>query len=125
MSVEDLGVVDIATIDRQTGAVILIVSDHLDWSDSSEHQRVLQAKLNKYLAFVESGEILERYPRAIGRPVVFKVALKFPPDEGGTEFLSGARETIRAAGFDLIYKVSAISHHEEDSADKGGPQWPS
>ena len=33
------------------------------------HQGVSQAKINRYLAFVESGEVLERYPDARTRPV--------------------------------------------------------
>ena len=58
----------IISTDTQTGHVVLTISDHLDWSASTWHQRILQAKLNKYLAFVESGELLERYETAAGRP---------------------------------------------------------
>ena len=39
------------------GEVILTIRDHLDWPDSTAHQLLLHAKLNRYLAFVESGEI--------------------------------------------------------------------
>ena len=59
MSVKELDVVDVISTDKETGHVILTISDHLDWSDSIQHQTALQAKFNKYLAFVESGEILE------------------------------------------------------------------
>jgi len=44
---------------------------------------LFQTKLNHYLAFVESGEILESYPGAKGRPILFSAVFKFPPDEGG------------------------------------------
>jgi hypothetical protein len=65
VSVEQTDVVDIVGIDRETGRVVLTVSDHLDWSDSVGHQIILlQKKLNRYLTFVESGEILEQYPNA-------------------------------------------------------------
>jgi uncharacterized protein DUF6572 len=63
MSVEQTDVVDILGIDRETGHVVLTISDHLDWSDSARHQIILQKKLNRYLAFVESGEILEQIPK--------------------------------------------------------------
>ena len=82
MSVEESGVIDIISIDGQTGHAILTISDHLDWSDSIHHQTILQAKLNAYLAFVESGQILVNYPDAAGRSIVFKVVLKFKPDQG-------------------------------------------
>lgn len=52
MSVEQFDVVDV----KESGHVVLTISDHLDWSNSEEHQTILQAKLNKYLAFVESGQ---------------------------------------------------------------------
>ena len=45
MSVEQTDVVDIVSIERETGNVILTISDHLDWSDSVAHQRILQKKL--------------------------------------------------------------------------------
>ena len=56
-----------------TGDVILTISDHLDWSDSSSHQLLLQVKMNRYLAFIESGEIEQSYPSAKGRAVVIEV----------------------------------------------------
>ena len=71
MSVEQTHVVDIVSIDRETGHVILSIGDHLDWSESVGHKMILQTKLNKYLAFVESGEILEQYPKAKNRPVAW------------------------------------------------------
>jgi hypothetical protein len=78
MSVEQTDVVDIVSIERETGNVILPISDHLDWSDSAAHQRNLQKKLNTYLAFVESGEILEQYPKARDRSVVLNVVFPIP-----------------------------------------------
>ncbi len=85
---------------------MLAISDHLDWSNTVEHQTILQAKLNTYLAFVESGEILTSYPDAQGRKAVFKVFFKFSPDAEGLKFLARAGEIIRAAGFDLRHEVS-------------------
>ena len=67
MSVEDAGVVDILSVDRRAGEVVLTVTDHLDWSESVTHQAFLQAKLDRYLAFVEGREILQTYPEEIGR----------------------------------------------------------
>ena len=65
MYVEQLDVVDVIGTDK-SGHVILTISDHSDWSNSEEHQVILQAKLNKYLAFVASGKLLTRYSNAKG-----------------------------------------------------------
>jgi hypothetical protein len=45
VSVEDTEVIDIVGINRETGHVILTISDHLDWSDSVAHQLILQRDL--------------------------------------------------------------------------------
>lgn len=56
---------------------MLTISDHLDWDNEQGHLRTLQEKLNLYLAFIESGELLVKYPQAAGRhrriDVVFRV----------------------------------------------------
>jgi len=105
MSIEQTEVVDIISTDRTTGDVVLTISDHLDWSNSTAHQMLLQSKLNRYLAFVESGEILESYPDARDRPVVFKVVFQIPPDEGGRAFLAKVKAVIESAGFTLRDEV--------------------
>lgn len=109
MSVEQLDVVDVVSTDK-SGHVVLTVSDHLDWSNSIQHRRVLQDKLHKYLDFVESGEILERYPNAKGRPVAFEVVFKFRPDLQGLQFLARVSDVIESAGFSLQYEVLAESN---------------
>ena len=110
MSVEQLDVVDIISTDKDTGHVILTISDHLDWVNSIEHQTLLQAKFNKYLAFVESGEILSRYPDAKGRQIAIKVAFKFTPDQSGWRFLERAKEVIESAGLTLRHRVYTESY---------------
>ena len=110
MSIEQTDVVDIISTERMTGNVVLTISDHLDWSDSTAHQLLLQSKLNRYLAFVESGEILESYPNAKDRPIAFSVIFKFPPDEGGRAFLAKVRPIIESAGFSLRDEVLTGAH---------------
>lgn len=107
MSVEQLDVVDVISTDKETGHVILTISDHLDWSDSIAHQKILQAKFNKYLAFIESGEILERYPDGNNRPLAIKVVFKYKPDAQGWQFLARAKQVIESAGFSLRHEVFA------------------
>jgi hypothetical protein len=105
MSVEQTDVVDIISLNRETGHVVLTISDHLDWSDSVTHQNQLQNKFNAYLAFVESGEILRQYPDAKDRRCVFRVVFQTSPDESGCAFLRRAAEIIESAGFRLVIEV--------------------
>jgi hypothetical protein len=83
MSVEDFDVVDLIRIGK-TGDVVLTVRDHLDWCDGIRHPSILQGKRNRYVAFVESGEIFRRYPDAKGKPVAMNVVFKFGPYDQGS-----------------------------------------
>ena len=105
MSIEQSDVIDIISTNRVTGDVSLTISDHLDWSDSAAHQLLLQKKLNYYLAFVKSGEILDSYPKARGRRIVLSVAFKHPADEAGRAFLSEVRSIVERAGFGFQVEV--------------------
>jgi uncharacterized protein DUF6572 len=67
VTVQDPNLIDVTSIDKQTGDVILTISDHLDWADTIEHQQILQRKINAYLAFIESGDLLQQFPDANGR----------------------------------------------------------
>lgn len=109
MSIGNENVVDIISLEPGGKTVTLTVSDHLDWSHSDEHQRILQAKLNRYLAFVDSGELLERYPAARGLEVQFEVMLMNRPDRAGEAFLSRAVDAFAKLGFVLKSRIFAES----------------
>ncbi|MEP6848716.1 MAG: DUF6572 domain-containing protein [Acidobacteriota bacterium] len=77
----------------------------MDWKgDISEHLFLLQEKLNAYLRFVESGELLESYPKAVGKSVVFAVVMKFAPTDEAQKFFRMAEEVINGAGIRLEWE---------------------
>lgn len=100
MTVSDPKVVDIISIDAKADECILIIADHLPWGDG-EHLLLLQSKINTYLAFLESGEILEEYPAAKGKRLRIRVECLYEPDETANEFLVSVRKIIRGAGFEF------------------------
>jgi len=86
--------------------VWLTISDHLDWDlEEKKHLLLLQNKLNAYLRFVESGEILRKFPKAKGRNVVINLVGKFPLSEKADEFFEKVRDTLRDAGLKLQFKL--------------------
>ncbi len=107
MSIEDPKVIDIYHSEKEGGSVTLTVTDHLEWGDG-EHLMKLQDKLNSYLAFIESGEILEQYPGAAGKIIKLNVVCKFRPDPEGEKFLNLCREVITKAGFAFSYETHGI-----------------
>ena len=62
MSLDDLDAIDALGVDRASGEVILNILDGWGWDDEDAHLLALQAKLNRYFAFVESGQIDEVEP---------------------------------------------------------------
>ena len=96
MTIEQPDVIDVTT-----GAVHLTVADHLEWS--RDHMLKLQEKLNRYLAFVESGEIYSTYPDAAGRKILFDLVLKHRPNREAVKFLKQIGFVIEQAGFLFRY----------------------
>ncbi|MEI9977029.1 MAG: DUF6572 domain-containing protein [Ignavibacteriota bacterium] len=103
MAVDDPGVVDIMS-ESETGSIVLTISDHMDWQDSLHHQRTLQEKINRYLAFVESGEILQHRPDAAGKPITIRVVCKYEADAKGRGFLRRVKAAVDNAGFEFRYE---------------------
>ena len=107
MSINDSDRIDIIGVDAATGEVILTIADHLDWSDEYAHLIALQKKLNTYISFIESGEIVEQYPNARGRRLVIDLAFKHDPSPTAAEFLKRASPTIESVGAELRSRVKA------------------
>jgi hypothetical protein len=105
MAVDNPDVVDAIGIERATGIVALTISDHLEWGDGDQHLLTLQAKINRYLAFIESGEVFESYPQAVGKTLRVDVVCKHPPSEAGVRFLAEARDAIEQAGWLFTWRV--------------------
>ncbi|MCC7172065.1 MAG: hypothetical protein IT459_16590 [Planctomycetes bacterium] len=56
MTIEQPKVVDIVAARPDSRVVKLVISDHLNWSDFDGHARMLQVKVNTYLAFIDAEE---------------------------------------------------------------------
>jgi hypothetical protein len=99
MAVDNPDVIDLIGTAREDGAVVLTISDHLRWDRRNAHLLALQAKINRYLEFIESGQLAEEYANARpGVPVRIEVACKYPPSPDGEEFLSQVRDTLAETG---------------------------
>jgi hypothetical protein len=120
MTVEEVDKVDRLSFNRENGDVILIISDHLAWDENEgEHLLVLQAKLNTYLEFVESGQLYAKYPRAIGKKVVFCVVGKFPLSDEAGKLYRLAGKAIEDYGCSLQFV-----HHKPGEAVPIGADHP-
>jgi hypothetical protein len=104
MSIQKADVVDAVGIENDAGEVILTLADPEDWSDERNHLLLLQAKLNAYLRFVESGELMDVYPQAQGRHVSIDVVFRCAVPEVALQFLEQARSAVESAGIGFRFQ---------------------
>jgi len=106
MSIEQRKVVDFISTRGQGGRIILTISDHRPWTSGTNHVQALQDKINDYLAFIESGEVYDSYPRAHGQEIEIQIVCKYPPEGEGVRFLKLAGDSVRGAGFHFSTRMS-------------------
>jgi hypothetical protein len=115
MSIDETSKIDFWWRDKEKGLAVLAISDHLDWDqDEGEHLLLLQEKLNTYLHFIESGEMVKTKPDMAGLPVVIQILAKYPLSEQATTFYRLAEKTISGAGFSLEFE---LFHNRRDNAE--------
>ena len=105
MAVDNPNVVDIVGVPPDGAVVALTISDHLDWLHPQSHLLTLQEKLNRYFAFVEAGELLEKYPSARGKRVRIDIVFKYSPPSEAEEFLAKATIVAKQGQFELTWRL--------------------
>jgi hypothetical protein len=135
MSLDQSKVIDAIGIDTVSGAVRLTIIDDMEWGP--DHLRLLQDKLNAYIAFVESGELVSTYPGTADRGGAIDLVLCHRPDAEVRQFLEAARPLLDQAGLGFHYgpletgyvgdnsRLEAAWRHEPASKqDRTRPEWP-
>jgi hypothetical protein len=70
MAVDERGIIDFVSAGKD-GTVTLSVADHLSWADEQQHLYRLQEKLNRYMDFINNGELAEKFPEVADlRPLI-------------------------------------------------------
>ena len=108
MPVENCDVVDAVATHPERAYVLLSIADHLGWDRPEEHLATLQQKLNRYLAFIESGELLKKFPAAGGKAVRIEISFLNDLPSEAQVFLEQARAVIVGAGFALEWQARAV-----------------
>jgi hypothetical protein len=107
MSIDNPKIVDAVGTDKDGNGVSLTISDHLEWGDQN-HLVILQDKLNAYLDFIESGQIYEEYPSAVGSKLNVRIYFKYEPDNEALETLSKFREFFEDKGYGFSFATPRI-----------------
>lgn len=78
MSLDQQSTVDALGIETITNAVVLTIIDSWDWENQDLHLAALQKKLDAYINFISSGQLLDACPKARGRRVRIDVIGRYP-----------------------------------------------
>jgi hypothetical protein len=111
MSIGQTKVVDFVYIDPVTNDLVLVISDHLQWTgngvpwtdEDKEHLYLLQEKIYGYLDFVETGQIYKTFPQGKGKPIIIAVHCKYPISSEAQEFYFKFSSVVEDAGLKLRY----------------------
>jgi len=95
MAIDKPEIVDAVGLERGTGFVVLTITDEWDWKNEGQHLLALQAKLNAYFHFVESGQLRSTYSEVGNRKVVIDVVSRFAMPQVGLQLLE--RSSIACA----------------------------
>ncbi|MGZ3275423.1 MAG: DUF6572 domain-containing protein [Caulobacteraceae bacterium] len=101
MTIESELQIDAMGLETSSGTVVLTISDHLDWTDASNHLQVLERKVNAYLSFIESGQLFEQIADAQGRPLRIAVYQQFSEPPEVTAILDGLARQLSSVGIEF------------------------
>jgi hypothetical protein len=115
MTIEQLDKVDFLAKEEEGNRVVLYISDHLPWDAENEKLLLLQEKINRYLAFLESGEIYENLPDVKHGNFKITAIHKYRPTSEGYCFLEAAQKIIEDAGFQFEWRSGETGYEENKS----------
>lgn len=108
MSIEQEKKIDILASGKKPNEVVLFITDHLPWNSefARKHLTLLEKKLNNYLAYIEGGEIYDKYPQHKGKIIIINVIGKYPLNDEAEEYYKKVTDIIEKAGFKLEFELA-------------------
>jgi hypothetical protein len=105
MSLDEADVIDAIGTEKDGSAVALTIFDGWDWSDEQQHLFALQAKLNAYFDFVQSGQIYRVRPEALRKNIRIDLLTPYPLPERALRFLSIARNAAAQLNVQITHRI--------------------
>ena len=121
MSVVDNKTIDGVALTNDKNGIILLIADHLDWSDEYQHLMMLQRKINVYITFLEEKQYEEIYK---GEEIVYgviEIHFLYNLTVNAEKFLQSVQNQVAELGIKIQY---CVSQEETDENQKlfSGPQ---
>lgn len=103
MSVIETDSIDAIGMEKEARRVFLSIIDPLVWDHDNVHLYTLQEKINTYLYFIESGELLKALPDAAGFDVAIELILKYIPTDTAITFFDKTTQLLLDKGIIFVF----------------------
>lgn len=104
MSVENSEIIDGVGTSKDSGDVVLLISDHLTWADEPAHFSMIEKKLGKYVQFATGPQLAEAVPDARARRVRIELVYQHRPTNLAERFLKAAAKQLKGINLDFSYR---------------------
>lgn len=102
MAVDNQMTVDGIGKSKEPGELILLIADHLDWSDEKGHLTMLQNKINAYALFIESKQYKNIYGEDEFTSFVIQIMYLHAPSERARKFVMAAGQYLTPLNIRII-----------------------
>lgn len=107
MTVAQLDVVDFIATNAETKEITLIIADHLKW-DADGHIEALKSKVNAYIDFINSDQLLEAYPEAKENGIVIELLSAEAPNSAALDAFAGIEQLGSELNFRFTHRVERV-----------------
>lgn len=107
MSVMETNKIDSMGIDEKNNTLVFLITDHLTWLvEEYKHLKLLQSKLNAYVAYIESKQYKSIYRNREFDSFRIEILFKYQCTENCEKFLTAGRNQLKSHNIDVKYQVS-------------------
>ena len=116
MSVVETDNIDAIGVDKEMQRVFLSIVDSLDWDNDNVHLFTLQEKINTYLYFIESGELLKAFPESRDFAITIELILKHVPNDQAIAFFDKTIQILLDKEIVLTFGPQKETGYDEHQA---------
>ena len=91
---------------KENACLVLLITDHLNWDNEFEHLKILQDKINAYVAFIESEQYDEIYPNADFKMAMIEIHFKYDVTDNCQKFLQVVQDQLGRIGIKIKAQIS-------------------
>ena len=105
MTLRDTNVIDTIRQVPDSGTLVLSLFDDTDWQHAPEHWDLLCEKLDRYLAFLVSGQVFEHWQGDDVDAFVIDVAFLHEPPAHIAAALERSQSFVAGLGFTMLWRL--------------------